>query len=271
MLSMNVHRAPCDPQWVFYMPDWYILFSLCLSCFYLFMFWMLEYVNVVKLPEVFMFLFLSMNSSLSLTCLVICFVQCFPWYFANLSWTFTQYLFSLNKSVCWVLRMENEPKKKRLKLRWQIGLGSEETCWAYSQVVDRAIREERTEKWKEEEDLLQQVETRAAAGPSRTSSDRSSPDTQDRTPSIIKSSQVGRKIRKHTSLHTSVDLTSSLAPFLLGVQCVVRAMLHIFCTETRWLSNDFLEGWRCLWTRVEAPLRLVGIYSPSRNTENPKT
>lgn len=38
--------------------------------------------------------------------------------------------------------------------------------------------------------LLQQVET-LAAGPLRTSSDRSCPDARDRTPSIIKSSRVG--------------------------------------------------------------------------------
>ncbi len=63
--------------------------------------------------------------------------------------------------------------------------------------------------------MLQQVET-SAAGPLKTSCDRSCPDAQDGTPSIIKSSQVGREISEHkqtnSRLHTSIDLTSSSSP-----------------------------------------------------------
>lgn len=61
--------------------------------------------------------------------------------------------------------------------------------------------EDRTEKWKKEEGLLLQAETQAAAGPLRTSSDRSCPETQDSTSSVIKSSQVGCEISKQQQTH----------------------------------------------------------------------
>ena len=119
------------------------------------------------------------------------------------------------KILCWVLKWQ----RKRSSVRWLRGLGSEKTCWAWSQMGEggwdkkkrkrvRGIWEERTEEWNKEERLLQQGET-SAAGCWTT-------ENQLWPVLSIRAHRWGRNISKHqltsTTLHTSIDLTSCCAP-----------------------------------------------------------
>lgn len=84
-----------------------------------------------------------------------------------------------DKEVCEETRQQAAPQSKKRKL----SRGCQRT-------------EQRNERRKRDCCFKWKLRMTAAAGPLRTSSDRSCPETQDRTPSVIKSSQVGCEISK---------------------------------------------------------------------------
>lgn len=126
--------------------------------------------------------------------------------------------------------------------------------------LDRHIRETRTEKWKKEEALLQQVETL--------------------TDAVIENQlwpvlcwhrlvlHPYRAAKWAVRLANTLDrmpLSTWRHHFFLPIWSAVsfnKAELHMFCTEARLLftptfkkkksvfpRNELMEGWRCLWTR----------------------